>query len=243
MGENPPLSWNRRSFTSLLMALAFLVMTISGFILFVTPGGREARASAWQALGQGREAWIAVHIVFSVLFLAASVAHIALNWRALLNHFRAKQGRRTRLAEIGAALLVCGLVYAGTVWTTPPLSLLLDWRQSFKGCRGAERQGGGEGRGGCGRHETAPAQAVAGQEGHGAASQAVDAAEPRRQGQGGMGQLTLRAFCQERRLSLDTVRQTLAREGVEANPEMTLREIADRCGQHPRDLVHRLSGE
>jgi succinate dehydrogenase hydrophobic anchor subunit len=237
MSEKQIPEWNRRSFTSLLMTAAFLVMTVSGFVLFVTPSGRAARESGWQVIGQSRETWNAVHLVFSVLFLVASVLHLSLNWRTMCNHFLQRQGRRTRVAEICTTLLVAGLVYAATAWRLPPVSWLLDWRQDFKSCRGEERQGGG-GNGGGGRgwqrERSAPPAQAASQPGE----------SPRRgQGQGGMGQLTLREFCRQKQLNLDDVRNDLSRDGVAVEPEMTMRSIAERKNLHPRDLIQSLTGE
>jgi len=43
--------FNVRGFTSLTLTLAFLVMLISGIVLYVTPRGRTANWTGWTMLG------------------------------------------------------------------------------------------------------------------------------------------------------------------------------------------------
>ena len=68
----PKKRFSAKGFTSLLLTCSFLVLAVSGIILFMTPKGRDAHWTNWTMLGLGKEGWGAVHINNSILFLAAS---------------------------------------------------------------------------------------------------------------------------------------------------------------------------
>ena len=66
--------------TTVLAALSFIGMVFTGVILFVVPPGRIANWTGWTLIGLTKHQWIGLHDWFSVIFIAASVFHIYLNW-------------------------------------------------------------------------------------------------------------------------------------------------------------------
>ena len=74
-----------RALISVLVALGFLMLAVTGMVLFIAPPGRVANWTDWSILGLRKSEWGAVHIWFGLLFLAVSVWHLALNWRTMLN--------------------------------------------------------------------------------------------------------------------------------------------------------------
>jgi hypothetical protein len=59
---------------------------------------------------------------------------------------------------------------------------------------------------------------------------------------GGFGRMTLRQFCTQNQLDLDSVLATLKDQSVEADPDVAIRTIADDCGVHPsmiRKMIER----
>ena len=72
--------FSTKGFTSLLLTCCFLVMTVSGVILFLTPRGRDARWTDWTLFGLDKEEWGALHINNSILLLVVVAVHLVLNW-------------------------------------------------------------------------------------------------------------------------------------------------------------------
>jgi hypothetical protein len=126
-----PFRW--RALTSVLITAAFLVLVVSGTILFIAPPGRIANWTNWAILGLRKSEWAGLHVVFSALFLLTSIAHILFNWRALLGYFRSRWGevRGIRLEWLVALIVGFG-VYGGTRAGLPPFSTLIAYSESVR---------------------------------------------------------------------------------------------------------------
>lgn len=109
-------AFNRRAFVSVLTGFSFVVMTVTGLVLFFAPSCRIARDTAWVVWGHNKDQWAGVHVWFSIAFVVASLFHIYLNWSALINYFRTKlkRGLAFRVEWI-SALVICAVVYAGMI--------------------------------------------------------------------------------------------------------------------------------
>jgi len=120
-----------RGFISLLTALSFLIMTISGIILFITPQGRVAYWLDWTFWGISKAQWGDMHITTSLLFALAGLWHTWLNWRALVSYFQDKVKKTVALkAELAVAAVITIFCTVGGIYKTPPLSYVLelnDW--------------------------------------------------------------------------------------------------------------------
>ena len=255
--------FNRRAFVSVLTGFSFVLMAVTGLVLFFAPSCRIARDTSWAIWGHDKDQWAAVHVWFSIAFVVASLFHIYLNWSVLTSYFKTKlrQGLAFR-TEWVSALVICGIIYAGTVGEVAPFSSLVARRETFKhGAAGEGQQGQGWRGGRVGGHQLGnhPSpieghQANREQDlnGHGSNYQ------HRRSGQeqqyvgfceegraqvpgpgaahGGMGHITLRKFCNDERIELSWALSRLRNEGFTARETMTMREIADGAGIHPREL-------
>jgi hypothetical protein len=115
-----------RAFISVLTALSFLLMALTGAVAFLMPEGRVAYWVDWRLVGLAKDDWGSLHLFTSVLFLGAGGAHLVLNWKSFLSHLkgRVSQGWRRR-RELGAALAVCVLVMAGSLRPFPPFTWVL----------------------------------------------------------------------------------------------------------------------
>lgn len=263
MGNKTKEPFNRRAFVSVLTGFSFVLMAVTGMVLFFAPTCRIARDTSWTVWGHDKDQWAAVHVWFSIAFVVASFFHVYLNWSVLTNYFKTKlrQGLAFRVEWI-SALVICAIIYAGTVGEVTPFSSLIAWKDIFKHGAAGEGQHGQGWRGGrAGGHQVEsqpcpiegyPAggeqalndlgdnyqQSHSGQE-----HQQVGACE---QGQtqapgpgpigGGMGQKTLRQFCSDEGIELSWALSRLRNEGFTVRDTMTMREIADRAGVHPREL-------
>jgi hypothetical protein len=129
--DRPRLAW--RAMTSVLIAISFVVLVVTGAILFVSPPGRIANWTNWTILGLGKHEWIDLHVCFSALFLLVTVFHLVFNWRPLANYFKDRFTRRVGFRwEWVLALAICAGAYAGTRAGLPPFSTLMAFSSRVK---------------------------------------------------------------------------------------------------------------
>lgn len=133
MNATTPHRFHWRALTSVLMTLAFLVLAVSGTILFLAPPGRVANWTNWTALGLRKSDWGGLHIWFAAVFLGLTAAHVAFNLRPLLGYLRDRLShrlawRREWLVAAGA----CGVIFAGTLAQLPPFASFLAWNEALK---------------------------------------------------------------------------------------------------------------
>ncbi|MDK9717652.1 MAG: DUF4405 domain-containing protein [Trichlorobacter sp.] len=122
-----------RGFISLLTALSFLIMTVSGIILFITPQGRVAYWLDWTFWGISKAQWGDMHITTSLLFALAGLWHTWLNWRALVSYFQDKVKKTVALkAELAVAAVITIFCTIGGIYKTPPLSYVLSLNDYIK---------------------------------------------------------------------------------------------------------------
>lgn len=124
-------SW--RALTSMMTTGGFLIMGVTGLMLFATPEGRLAYWVDWSLGGLTKEEWGAIHVTSSLLFLIAGFVHLWFNWRqfvAYLRHrFQQKVSIRPEAPAAGALLAV---LVAGTLWGVPPFTWVLDLSAAIK---------------------------------------------------------------------------------------------------------------
>ena len=78
---NAPRGFSLRGFTSLLLMGLFVVLGLSGAMLYASPRGRVANWTDWTLLGLEKGQWEGLHLNGSLLFLIVAVLHLVLNWR------------------------------------------------------------------------------------------------------------------------------------------------------------------
>lgn len=133
MEQNIKNRFNWRAFFSVLSALSFIGMVFTGVILFVVPPGRIANWTGWTLLGLTKHQWIGLHDWFSIIFIVASIFHVYLNWKALVSYFKNKVSKAFALRiEWVFALVICGVVFIGTLVDIKPFSSLLTWNENIK---------------------------------------------------------------------------------------------------------------
>jgi hypothetical protein len=284
MTEKAGKPFNGRAFISVLTGFSFLLMAVTGLVLFFAPSCRMARDTSWTVWGQSKEQWVAVHVWLSIVFLIASLFHLYLNWTPLVNYFRSRIRKSFGFRiEWIAALVICGIIYAGTICNAMPFSSLIAWKDTFKhgtseaGMHGRGWRGGrmaaqqsqnplstdGSSLSGhtCGlecegnqndtcnkTHEhtnTADNRNVENCEHQQAGvHEGAQALEPHRgRGGSGMGQKTLKQFCNEEGIELSSAITLLKNNAFTARETMTMREIADNKRVHPRELRNILQPE
>ncbi len=133
MSKDTTKQFSWRAFFSVLTALSFIGMVFTGVILFVVPPGRIANWTGWTLLGLTKHQWIGLHDWFSIIFVVASVFHVYLNWKLFVSYFKSKVSKAFALRiEWALALVICGIVFLGTLGDIMPFSSLLAWNESIK---------------------------------------------------------------------------------------------------------------
>ena len=115
-----------KSFTSFALLFGFVVIALSGAVLYVAPPGRVANWSDWSLGGLRRADWQAIHTVFTSIFVVLAILHLVFNWRVVVAYLtmRAATGSRRRRELVMAGALVAG-VMAATLAGLPPFSSMM----------------------------------------------------------------------------------------------------------------------
>jgi hypothetical protein len=121
-----------RGFISLLLACCFLVASVSGIVLYVTPKGRVANWTNWSMLGLDKHGWSAVHMNACLLVLVASGVHLVLNWRVFTSYIKRKSAGLNLKLEMATALLMTTIVVAGTVLDAQPFRSTVALNETIK---------------------------------------------------------------------------------------------------------------
>jgi hypothetical protein len=125
--------FNTRALISLSVASGFLLMAITGIMLYVAPPGRVANWTDWTLLWLTKDQWAAVHISSSLVFVLAGLTHLVMNRKPFFNYLHTRfHGHEMPRAEgIVALAAVVALVW-GTLANVPPISFLLDLNERAK---------------------------------------------------------------------------------------------------------------
>lgn len=122
-----------RGLTSFFTLFGFLIMSITGLVLYVVPAGRVAYWVNWEMMGMTKTQWGNIHILSSLLFVVAGAFHTYLNWKPLMNYFRDRVNRGVKLGrELAIASAVSVLIVLSSLLPVPPLNYLLDFNEFIK---------------------------------------------------------------------------------------------------------------
>jgi len=122
-----------RGFTSFTLTLMFVVMALSGIVLYIVPPGRVAYWINWKLVGLTKENWAAVHTIFSYLFVIVALIHLYFNWTIFKGYLisRVEKGLRMK-KELSAAIIITLAVFIGTLFELPPFGTTMDIGESLK---------------------------------------------------------------------------------------------------------------
>ncbi|NHQ60394.1 DUF4405 domain-containing protein [Chlorobium sp. BLA1] len=120
---NTFFSW--RKFTSFGLFLSFLMILLSGVILYIFPG---SRGGMWEMGGLSKQAWQQQHTIFGFAFSLFSLCHLFLiNWKAFFSYLKTKTAsgfrRPTEMVMIVLLSLFTGV---GTLTGIQPFSGIID---------------------------------------------------------------------------------------------------------------------
>jgi hypothetical protein len=132
-----------RPFVSLLTTFSFIIATISGIVLYVSPQGRIAFWQNWTVLGIDKAEWSSLHTLACFLFATTSLVHLAFNWRSLLRYLRSRVGESLGYRrELGGAITVTVLFVVSALYGLPPLNGVVTFGEQIKAswAKGADNE-------------------------------------------------------------------------------------------------------
>lgn len=126
-------TWSGRAFSSLLSLVSFIILGVTGIILYIQPHGRVAYWTKWRFLGLEKDQFGSIHILASVLFLTAGGFHLYYNWKPLVRYLSGKIETTLRhKRELALSGLVFVWILASGIWALPPLNYVLDAGEAIK---------------------------------------------------------------------------------------------------------------
>jgi len=118
---------------SLTLAVSFLVMSITGIMLYIVPKGRVAYWADWELLGLTKTQYANIHITSMVLFLVVAIWHIYYNWKPLMSYIKNSTKKITLFKkELLIALTLNILFVGGTLMEVQPFKTVLDINEGIK---------------------------------------------------------------------------------------------------------------
>jgi hypothetical protein len=133
------MKFHFRGFTSLLVALTFLVMAYSGVLLYFNPRGGTGSLASRLTFGLRKPGWEAVHVNVSAAFLIVVVLHLIFNWKLMWTYIKKACSLGWGMkSEMLIATVLAAVVVAGTLYQVPPFSMIKGY---------GDRRGPPEGRG------------------------------------------------------------------------------------------------
>ncbi|HCT31459.1 MAG TPA: glycoside hydrolase family 18 [Bacteroidales bacterium] len=117
-----------KAFVSIGLLYAFIIIFLTGIVLYIAPAGRVSNWINWKILWLTKEKWQSIHTVFSFLFVILSIFHLfTLNWRIFWAYLKNKAAiGLNKKREFYIATVLTFLIFIGVINTFPPFSSVMD---------------------------------------------------------------------------------------------------------------------
>jgi hypothetical protein len=126
-------NWSGRAFASLCTLVSFVLLGLTGIILFVEPQGRVAYWTRWSFLSLEKDQWGNIHILSGLLFLVTGGFHIYYNWNPLMKYLSSRVETSLRhKRELAISSLILLWILASGIWGLPPLAYVSDLGETVK---------------------------------------------------------------------------------------------------------------
>ncbi|OAD20684.1 conserved hypothetical protein, membrane, partial [Candidatus Thiomargarita nelsonii] len=117
-----------------LVTWSFIVLTVTGIVLYIVPHGRVAYWVHWSLAGMEKEQWGWVHMMFGGVFIITGILHLYYNWKPFKKYFAVRiKGHLEFKQEIVVATALTLLIFVLSVLNIPPASWVIDLNSWIKG--------------------------------------------------------------------------------------------------------------
>ncbi len=124
-------SW--RGFISLYITISFLIIIVSGIILYFAPPGRVANWSYWRFLGLLKSQWQSVHTIFTFIFIIAAGFHLFFNWKPFVAYLKTKFESKIKLRlELISSIIVILIFFVMVIYDFVPFKSVMDFGDQLK---------------------------------------------------------------------------------------------------------------
>jgi hypothetical protein len=125
--------FHTRGFISLLTFGSFIIMSVTGVVLYTAPQGRIAYWVIWRFWGLEKFQWEAVHIVSCFFFVGVGIYHLINNWNPLKSYLAGKMASGLKMKrELAFSGLIILAIIAGPMYRVAPFSYLMDLSDVLK---------------------------------------------------------------------------------------------------------------
>ncbi len=122
-----------RSLIAFLVTWAFVVLTVTGIILYIVPHGRIAYWTHWSLAGLGKEQWGWVHMMFGGIFIVTGALHLYYNWKPFKKYLAERISGKLNLSrEFVVSLLLTLIVVVLSINNLPPASWVFELNDTIK---------------------------------------------------------------------------------------------------------------
>ncbi len=120
--------FNKKAFVSFSVFFIWIIISLTGIVLYFTPPGRIANWINWKFLGLAKEQWQAIHTIFAFLFVIAAAFHLYFNWVVFWSYIKSKVVAGIKMKrELVTATISVGIVLIITLLNIPPSSTIMDF--------------------------------------------------------------------------------------------------------------------
>jgi hypothetical protein len=126
-------SFSWRIFISFGLFLSFVILLVSGVLLYIFPGSRGNSGFVWEMFGLTKPAWQNQHIIFGFAFSILGLFHLlVINWKAFFSYIKTKTTEGlNRPGELMIIVLLGLFVGVGTYYKIQPFSGILEFGKSI----------------------------------------------------------------------------------------------------------------
>ena len=137
---NRPARFNKKAFVSFAVLFIWIIIALTGIVLYFAPPGRIAHWVEWRFLGLTKEGWQAVHTIFALLFIVAAAFHLYYNWVVFWSYLKSKvqAGIKMRRELVWSGILTI-VILIMTMGAVPPFSSVMDFGEYLSDSWGNEQ--------------------------------------------------------------------------------------------------------
>ncbi len=118
--------FNFRAFISLSVTFQFILLGITGIMLYIAPRGRTAYWVNWRFLGFTKSQWEATHTILGYAFIIFISIHLYYNWKVVLSYVKNKITKKLSFTrELLVSMLVVGFMFFSAAVNIPPASFVI----------------------------------------------------------------------------------------------------------------------